>query len=260
MGSLAEGAKRPSRQGAAAPHNELPTRVLPAHIRVYAVGDIHGCSRLLDDLHARIASDAANCRKQTYVVYLGDYIDRGPDSKGVIDRLSSNVPADLTPVFLKGNHDAILLDFLNDAEIYRVWGSFGAAETLVSYGIRPPLFESSREFEAARRALCAALPPAHLAFLKSLLLWWSAGDYVFVHAGLKPNLALEEQQESDLLWIRGEFFAAGDSFGRTVVHGHTPGIQPVRNSYRIGVDTGAYATGLLTAAVLEAGTCRFISV
>ena len=234
-----------------------PARV-PADMRVYAVGDIHGCAALLDLMHARIAEDAKDVHADRRVVYLGDYIDRGNDSKGVIDRVRSKVPAGFTAHYVKGNHDAALLDFLEDPETYRAWRSFGAADTLISYGVRPPLYDSEEQRIAARDALKRALPPEHLAFFRALELKVTLGDYVFVHAGIRPGISMESQSEEDLLWIRDEFLASTLVHEKVVVHGHTPLSGPVRTANRISIDTGAYATGILTCAVLEGTTCRFL--
>lgn len=235
-----------------------PRARVPEGIRVYAIGDIHGCSHLLDALHEQIARDAKRFRGEKVVVYLGDFIDRGHDSKGVIERLLHAVPAGMTPRYVKGNHDAALLAFLVDPGTYRVWRSFGAAETLQSYGVSPPLFDAMDQFESARVALAAALPREHLAFFNHLELKVEIGDYVFCHAGVRPGVALDDQSEEDLLWIREEFLNSNRSFGKVIVHGHTPLLAPVRTANRISIDTGAYATGTLTAAVLERTGCRFL--
>jgi len=231
---------------------------LPAGVRVYAVGDIHGCSRLLDQLHERIAADATPSSAEKRIIYLGDYVDRGPDSKGAIERLLHAVPAGLAPVYLKGNHDGALLDFLENSETYRAWRSFGAPATLLSYGVRPPLYDSLEAFEAARIALSDAIPLEHRQFLRNLELSYVLGDYVFVHAGLRPGIPIDRQHEQDLLWIRDEFLSSGATFEKCVVHGHTPVPYAARLAQRIPVDTGAYATGILTCAVLEGDTCRFL--
>lgn len=233
---------------------------LPMGVRVYAVGDIHGCSRLLDQMHERIAADGAGSSVEKRIVYLGDYIDRGPDSKGSIERLLNAVPDGFEPVYLKGNHDGALLDFLVNSETYRAWRNFGAPATLVSYGVRPPLYDSAAAFEVARMALTDAIPREHLEFLRKLELSFVLGDYVFVHAGLRPGIPIDRQQEQDLLWIRDEFLGSGATFEKCVVHGHTPVPNAARLRQRIPVDTGAYATGVLTCAVLEADECRFLQV
>jgi len=230
----------------------------PEGMRLYTVGDIHGCVSQLDRLHARIEADAASYKGEKVIVYLGDYVDRGPDSRGVIDRLINHVPKGFVAQYVKGNHDQALLDFLRDAEAYRTWRSFGAPETLLSYGVRPPLFDSSDKFEEARKAFEAQLPPAHLAFLRALESVIVFGDYAFVHAGIRPGSSLEDQTDQDLLWIRDDFLNCTSAHEKVVVHGHTPIPVPVRLHNRIGVDTGAYATGILSCAVLEDTECRFI--
>jgi len=234
-----------------------PARV-PANMRVYAVGDIHGCAALLDILHEGIAEDARDTGGDRRIVYLGDYIDRGNDSKGVVDRVRSKIPSGFTAHYVKGNHDAALLDFLEDPETYRAWRSFGAADTLLSYGVRPPIYDSEEQRIAARDALARALPPEHLAFFRALELKVTLGDYVFVHAGIRPGISIESQSEEDLLWIRDEFLASTLTHDKVVVHGHTPLSAPARTANRISVDTGAYATGILTCAVLEGTSCRFL--
>jgi serine/threonine protein phosphatase 1 len=233
---------------------------VPDNTRVYAVGDIHGCLDQLVALHERIAQDAEGYAGNKHIIYLGDFIDRGRSSKGVIDAVRTQIPANCTPHYIKGNHDQALLDFLADPETYRVWKGFGAGDTLLSYGVRPPLFDSLAPIEAARDALIAAMPPEHLDFFRGLELKVEIGGYVFVHAGIRPGVPLSRQLEEDLLWIREEFLSSQTSHEKVVVHGHTPLTSPVRTSNRISIDTGAYATGILTAAVLEGTTCRFLQV
>lgn len=230
---------------------------VPSGWRVYAVGDIHGCDGLLAQLHRAMAKDAASFGGERKIVYLGDYVDRGPDSRGVIDRLIRGLPG-FSARHLKGNHDAALLDFLAHSETYPAWQNYGGTETLVSYGVRPPRGDSPAALEETRTAFAAALPPAHLQFLRDLELSVVIGDYLFVHAGIRPGIALDSQSEQDLLWIRDEFLYSSRTYEKIVVHGHTPTDRPVRMSNRIGVDTGAYATGILSCAVLEGSECRFL--
>ncbi|HJR56236.1 MAG TPA: metallophosphoesterase family protein [Rhizomicrobium sp.] len=224
--------------------------------RVYAIGDIHGCVALLDQMHRKLVEDAAKYKGDVTIVYLGDYIDRGPDSKMVIDRLIGL--RGFHTHFLKGNHEAALLDFLRDPESYQVWRNYGAPETLLSYGVRPPLFAAAADFIRARDELVGKLPQDHLRFFENLELSVSIGDYFFAHAGARPGVELEQQCEKDLIWIRDEFLLSHHDFGKVVVHGHTPQPAPLCKSNRISVDTGAYATGLLSCVVLESETQRFL--
>ena len=234
-----------------------PAPPLPGGARIYAIGDIHGCAHLLDALTARIVADSAGATGPCRIVYLGDYVDRGPDSKAVIDRLLAP-PAGFACSYLRGNHDQILLDFFLNPSVFRIWRDFGARETLMSYGVRPPRFDDDAAFAEARDALRQAMPPEHLAFLSSLELSLEIGGYFFTHAGVRPGIPLGRQSAQDLMWIRDDFLGARGNFGAVIVHGHTPMDQPSRTANRIGVDTGAYATGRLTAAVLEGSTCRFL--
>jgi len=230
---------------------------LPEGVRVYAVGDIHGRLDLLDAIHRLIEQDSADKGGERTLVYVGDYIDRGPDSKGVIDRLLSPLKGFKTR-HLKGNHDESLLEFLNDPIHYRQWKDYGARETLASYGVTPPLFDKPDELSLVRDALAEALPAAHLQFLNGLELSFEIGDYFFAHAGVRPGLPLARQSPDDLMWIREQFLTSNADFGKVVVHGHTPSPEPQKKHNRIGIDTGAYATGKLTCAVLEGSDCRFL--
>jgi serine/threonine protein phosphatase 1 len=205
-----------------------------------------------------IADDAAAHSGLAQLLFLGDYVDRGPDSKGVIDRLL-DLPAQFSPRFIRGNHDQAILDFLSDPAFYRVWRNYGAAQTLISYGVEPPLFDRPEDFAAARDQFAKALPDRHLRFFEGLELNIRIGDYFFAHAGVRPGIALEQQTAEDLLWIRDEFLTSRNDFGAVVVHGHTPEESPVRRSNRICVDTGVYATGRLTAAILHGVQCEFLT-
>lgn len=227
---------------------------------VYAVGDIHGCLGLLLSLQRQIAEDMAGREaSRRVIVYLGDYIDRGPDSRGVIEHLASNPLPDCESVHLMGNHDRWLLDFLDDPGCGEPWLMNGARPTLSSYGVANVSGESlPARLQALRDGLDKALPAHHRAFFEGLRHSHAEGDYFFAHAGVRPGVPLEEQEPHDLLWIREEFLYSDEDFGKVVVHGHTPGHTPEDHRNRIAVDTGAFMSGRLTAAVLEGTKRRFL--
>lgn len=222
--------------------------------RVYAIGDIHGRLDLLQQLHDLIAADVAAAPPPVppLLVYLGDYVDRGADSRGVVDLLLAPPPIVAERVCLAGNHERTLQAFLADSTIGPDWFSFGGLETVLSYGTpveRKP--SSAAAFEATREAFAAVFPAAHFAFLADLPMTHTVGDYVFVHAGLRPGRALAQQTEQDMLWIRDEFLDSSADFGRIVVHGHSPVEQVDVRRNRINVDTGAYSSNRLSCLVLE---------
>lgn len=216
---------------------------------VYAVGDIHGRHDLLEAALRHIVEDAekasADLRKQ--IVFLGDYVDRGPRSRDVVERLSGPPPAGLSWTPLKGNHEDFLLRFLDDPSLLDLWVANGAKATLRSYdsGIGRLLAGGASEGRV-RDAFAQALPAAHRDFLASLPLTHGAGDYFFVHAGVRPGVALEDQDPKDLIWIRQPFLLSHECFGKIVVHGHTPVGQAEIRDNRIGIDTGAFSSGRLT--------------
>jgi len=231
---------------------------IPSGGRVYAVGDIHGRLDLLKQLWSQIEADAADAALHKIVLFVGDYVDRGPDSKGVIEFLINARIKGGVVLCLRGNHDQSVLDFMADATFYRNWKTFGAPETLMSYGVRPPLFDKDEELERARKELVEKCPASHVKFLTSLPYSHAIGGYFFAHAGAKPGVPLDEQEPKDLLWIRDEFLGHRSGFDKVVVHGHTPEEAPKRRAHRIGIDSGAYATGCLTAVVLEGTEHRFL--
>lgn len=231
---------------------------LPAGIRVYAIGDVHGCSLLLDRLIETILADGATAPDRRIIVYLGDFVDRGPDSKGVIERLLAPPPAGFEVQHVRGNHDQSLLDFLEEPSTYHLWQSYGAEQTLMSYGVWPPPFDDPVAIGKARDEFAKALPADHLQFFRRLPLFIRIGNYYFAHAGARPGVPLGRQMPEDLMWIRDEFLKSNYDFGAVIVHGHTPTNSPVRRANRIGVDTGAFASGRLTCAVLEGDSCRFL--
>ncbi|MCC7274355.1 MAG: metallophosphoesterase [Alphaproteobacteria bacterium] len=237
---------------------ERPPRP-PAGTVVYAVGDVHGRDDLLAARHARIvAAAAARPAARRVLVHLGDYVDRGVHSRRVIERLAAGPPDGFEAVPLQGNHEAFLLRFLDTVEAGPGWLMNGGAATLASYGVAPPDPRDTDELEAARRALRAALPDHHLAFLQRLRPLHQEGDYLFVHAGIRPWAPLDRQVPADLLWIRAPFLDWTKPFGPIVVHGHTITAEPDVRSNRIGIDTGAYASGILTCLVLDGDERRFL--
>jgi len=233
---------------------------LPPGLRVYAIGDIHGRDDLLASLLQRVEMDAkAAPVERDILIYLGDYVDRGLQSKQVLDRLTGHPLAGFEHVFLKGNHEQALLQFLSDPAFGKTWKYYGGLETLHSYGINElTLTDDPAAFERAREHFAEVLPEAHRHFLETLQVSAELGGYFFAHAGVRPGISLNRQIEEDLLWIREEFLQSSASFGKIVIHGHTPGEEVVVRRNRIGIDTGAYMTGVLTALVLEGDEKRFI--
>ncbi|WP_431860977.1 metallophosphoesterase family protein [Azospirillum sp.] len=219
------------------------------------MGDIHGQRRALEELLDRIGEDAVHARAAgltTEIVFLGDYIDRGDESCPVLERLCGTVLDGVSCRFLMGNHEAVLLDFLNQPAAAADWLDYGGVETLASYGVRASLGIRERaRCEAVRDRFLENLPDHHRGFLDSLETMVVAGDYVFVHAGIRPGRRLDRQRASDLLWIREPFLSDRRPHEKVVVHGHTMVAEPEMRGNRIGIDTGAYATGVLTALVLE---------
>ena len=220
--------------------------------RAYAIGDIHGRLDLLDRMLVAIAADArARPRLKTWIIFLGDLIDRGPDSAGVIERLIEYDPDFGQPVFLAGNHEEVLLRMLaGERGIMASWMKFGGRECATSYGIDPDALVKLDE-DAALEILRARVPAAHRRFLDGFADTFRFGDYLFVHAGIRPGVAVEEQDRHDLRWIRDPFLSDAKAHGFIVVHGHTIVDAVEERPNRIAIDTGAYHSGLLTAVAIE---------
>lgn len=227
--------------------------------RVYAIGDIHGRLDLLERVIAAIGRDTDRHGGAALTVTLGDYIDRGPASRGVIERLAAN-PFPTPFIALKGNHETLLEAFLADPGGGEHWRRLGGLETLHSYGVPVADLMLGRNYAEASRRLREALPPHHLDFLLSLKTSYSHGGYFLCHAGVKPGVPLERQNDDDLMWIRDEFLSSTLDFGKIVVHGHTPVEAPDVRPNRINIDTGAFASGRLTCVVLAESGPRFLEI
>jgi Calcineurin-like phosphoesterase len=231
---------------------------IAAGLRLYVIGDVHGCIKLLDDLLERIDAHLGRYPVARHLqIFLGDYVDRGPNSRAVIDRLIMHQKTH-SAVHLRGNHESLMLDFLRDPGILEDWQLLGGLPTLMSYGLKPPLRSNARTRAKLAADLDAALPDSHRRFLLGLENSFTCGDFFFVHAGVRPGIALASQREEDLLWIRDEFLLHEKDFGKVVVHGHTPVATPDVRANRINIDTGAYATGNLTCLVIEGSKTVFI--
>jgi serine/threonine protein phosphatase 1 len=229
---------------------EEPPRV-PDGVRIYAIGDVHGRADLLAQVLADIDGDLAMRPSPRAIhVFLGDYVDRGPDSREVLDQLVERAQTHEL-ICLKGNHESYLVDFLSDSAIFDAWRQFGGAETLLSYGLTPSLKPDAAEQLKLAADLASAIPCAHHKFLQELRLSYTCGDFFFAHAGVRPGIPLAQQREEDLLWIREDFLSSNKKFGKVVVHGHTPVMEPDVRPNRINIDTGAFATGRLTCLVLQ---------
>ena len=221
---------------------------------IYAVGDIHGCLDKLEQAHARIEADRAReGASSAPLIHVGDLVDRGPSSAGVIGYLQSVCETDRRVVVLRGNHDQMFVDFLTqDMDTLRrsgslAWtdGTMGGRATLASYGVRNWLKS------AAQKAALETIPQGHIDFMSRLPLMYEAGDCLFVHAGIRPKIPLNEQDPDDLMWIRTEFLLSTADHGPLIVHGHTPIDEVVHYGNRLAIDTGAAFGGSLSAVVIE---------
>jgi serine/threonine protein phosphatase 1 len=229
----------------------------------YAIGDIHGRADLLELMLARIQSDrTARPRDAGIVVFLGDYVDRGPDSARVIEMLASLTIAGAELLFLKGNHEQAMLAFLDGPVENRAWLAHGGLDTMAAYGVHPlpPIGASDDAVGIAARRLRLALPRRHLEFLRGLERFVLLGDYAFVHAGIDWGRPVDEQRDEDLFWARRRFLADKRRSSHVIVHGHTIVAEPYRDERRIGLDIGAYATAKLCAARFEGEEVGFLTV
>lgn len=228
---------------------------LPEGQRIYVVGDIHGRIDLLARVHQAIDRDRTTANETTEI-YLGDFVDRGPDSAGVIDRLLSRAEH-VRSVFIRGNHEVMFEDFLEGHVEPDEWRPVGGMETLLSYGLDVrALVRAPRErWAAAARAL---VPREHRVFLAGLTDQYATGGYFFTHAGIRPGVPLDEQVPDDLQWIRDAFLGDARDHGAVVVHGHTPMMEPEFLPNRINLDTGAYLTGRLSCLVIDSEGLRLL--
>lgn len=240
------------------PKMHKPRPGVPAGRRIYAVGDVHGRADLLRSLFTRIDADLkAHPNVQSLQLFLGDYIDRGPNSRYVLDLLIARGRKHRT-VYLKGNHESYASRFLSDPSVLPEWRQMGGIPTLLSYGVTPSGQTGAQTEEEVAIAFRRALPEAHRRFIEELAVSFTFGDFFFAHAGVRPGVPLEHQSQQDLLWIRDDFLLHEGDFGKVVVHGHTPATEPDIRPNRINIDTGAYATGRLTCLVLEGDEMRFL--
>jgi serine/threonine protein phosphatase 1 len=228
--------------------------------RLYVIGDLHGRLDLLDRMVNEIDHDLKKFPTGSCLtVTVGDHVDRGPSSRSVVDRLAHN-PFPTEFIALRGNHDGMLEEFLQDPSVADVWRRLGGLETLHSYGVQIKDVMQGKNYEAASETLRTSLPRSHLKFFSSLRKCLSVGRYFLCHAGVRPGIPLSKQRSEDLLWIREPFLHSNIDFGKIVVHGHTPVWKPEVLPNRINIDTGAYITGRLTCAVLEPNEVRFLVV
>ncbi len=244
--------RQPSRESVAAPTGiEIPQGRFDT---IYAVGDIHGRLDLLVESDQKIEADIGP-DERALVVYLGDYIDRGPESRGVIEHLRSNRNPKFLRLCLRGNHDDVFLSFLDRPLEEWGWLDLGGKETLRSYGMSiDPYRDRAMGKQALQEMLNVHVPQSHREFFSKTRLWARSGDFLFVHAGIQPRIALERQDPTDFMWIREPFLSEGPGLPLTVVHGHTPGAVVSYGRNRIGIDTGAYATGRLSVLKVANGT------
>ena len=221
---------------------------------VYAIGDVHGHSELAAKLEAEIFEEAHDLPGTKWIVYLGDIVDRGPASASMIDLLLSRPPTGFKRKCILGNHEVMMLQFLRVPRKNLNWLDFGGQETLYSYGLDSGQIEQIRfSSKDGRSLLDSYVPDEHVKLLETMPVMIGSKDFILVHAGLRAGISPDKQSVFDLTTIREGFVDQEHDFGRVVVHGHTPVAKPEVSQYRVNVDTGAYATGLLTAARLRPG-------
>ncbi|CAM3132263.1 metallophosphoesterase family protein [Asticcacaulis taihuensis] len=228
----------------------------------YAIGDIHGYDDLFERMIDHIRADAEGLGERPRIVLLGDYVDRGPASRQVLDRVGRLLAADWCDVVaLMGNHEEALLRFLDEPEFGDTWRDWGGAATLDSYGVVMPYMARSMEiWDEVSRRFAAKVDPAHLEMLRAMPSSFQAGDYLFVHAGVDPDRPLAEQDSATFMYIRGRFLRADQACDYVVVHGHSPHKVPANTRWRIGIDTGVYYSGVLTAMRLRGEERELIQV
>jgi len=238
------------------------TASIPKNTRIYAIGDIHGCADLLEILLDKIIRNDQKLQAIEYkkLVFLGDYIDRGPASKKVIDILLHDLPKDYEAFFLKGNHEVMMIEALEERQAADYWLRNGGHETISSYQSARSSTKEQASSEELMHLFKAKLPKEHLAFLKTLQLSFQLGDYFFVHAGVNPARSLDEQTEQDMLWIRDRFLFSEKDFGKVIIHGHTPGKDVDEADNQVGIDTAAVYGGCLTAMMLEGNKHQYLQV
>jgi serine/threonine protein phosphatase 1 len=227
---------------------------------LYVMGDVHGCLNELLEAENRIRADIQESGQPGMVILLGDYVDRGPASSAVLDHISRPDHDGLKRIALCGNHDDAFLQFIRDPSQVLQWLDFGGRQTLLSYGIDGDYFLSRKNggFAALQASLEEAVPAEHIRLLTELPVSVRIGDYVFVHAGLRPGVPLDEQTDEDLMWIREPFLSQGPELPCVVVHGHTPVTEPEFGRSRIGMDTGAYFSGKLAVLKILDGRARIL--
>lgn len=235
-----------------------PEASLPASQRVYAIGDIHGRLDLFEELIEAIERDDADAGKaETTVILLGDLVDRGPNSRGVVER-AMRWQQERKVRCLAGNHEQMFLEALDKKQSLRHFIRFGGKETILSYGIEKSIYREA-SMETLQELYRAAVPNEHVEFLEGFEKLIEIGGYIFVHAGIQPGVAAAEQKRKDLLWIREPFLSYAKPHSHVVIHGHTITDKVEDRGNRIGIDTGAYMTGRLTALVLEGTTRRYLA-
>ncbi len=234
----------------------------PTNHRLYAVGDIHGRLDLLNQMLGLIEDDGKKHKnKKKVVIFLGDYVDRGLDSCGVIERLIQGLSSGFLPVFIRGNHDDMFLQFLKGhLDVAPAWLSLGGAAALASYGVNSLSGVGGKgKLETLYKDVMEKVPTSHCQFLQKTIMSAAYGHYYFVHAGIRPSVPLEKQNPQDQMTIRGDFLFSDEHFGRVIVHGHTIRPEPEIKRNRIGLDTGAFATGKLTCLILDETRQEFLS-
>lgn len=237
----------------------LDAASIPEGQRVYAIGDVHGRLDLLHELLSAIKKDAAEISKQTFIVYLGDYVDRGHDSRGIIDFFLNNPMDEFEQIFLMGNHEEFMLRFMESPGPGAGWLEYGGMETLLSYGVSlQPGVMSEKKLSLAADGLREMVPQTHIDFLSGLKDSFELGDFFFCHAGIDPDRPLSKQKAEDLRWAREPFLSHTKSYSKIIVHGHSITERPELHPNRISIDTGAYHSGQLTCLVLHGKEKRFI--
>ncbi|RWX75764.1 serine/threonine protein phosphatase [Neorhizobium lilium] len=251
--------KRPAPEQAA-PRRRIDMGDNPPAYPIYAIGDIHGCMDQLQRAEEKIATDIEVSGQSGPVVLLGDYVDRGSASSQVIEHLVNPSALGLKRVPLCGNHDDIFGKFIEEPDLHLEWLALGGEQTLMSYGIdihHVGLRQRGRNSKL-KHVLAEAIPLSHKQFLENLPIHLKIGQYLFVHAGIRPEIPLQRQTDEDMMWIREPFLKEGPKLPLMVIHGHTPQPMPDLGPHRIGIDTGAFYTGKLTVLKIDGGQTRFL--